>query len=373
VNRPPPLRVGVVGAGLIAQVMHLPHLRELDDCFEVRALCDASQEVAERCARRFGIERVPPSWEALLEEDLDAVVVATSGSHEPMARAAAEKGLHLFVEKPMAYSVAEAQGMIDAAEAAGVVLMVGYPKRHDPAYGRAHRMVQGMRDLRFVRVTTAESPAAPYLRHHRLDAGPVGASQAAEWREDRARRVHRALGDVDPVAAATYEGVLLDTMVHEFNLLRGLLGEPTALRHVSTSDASTTVVLDFDGVDCVVAWIDLPGIARYEMELCFYDPAQRVRLAFPSPYLRDVPTLVGSETGDLDGPSAGTTTEVLSYTSPFKLELRAWHDAITEGTTPLTSGLDAARDIALCQSAVTCLTTGRPVTSPSALPVRPTA
>ncbi len=65
-----------------------------------------------------------------------AVLVLTSGSHAPIAEAAARAGLHVFVEKPMCFSAAEGQAMVAAAAHAGVTLMVGYPKRYDPGYLR---------------------------------------------------------------------------------------------------------------------------------------------------------------------------------------------------------------------------------------------
>ena len=111
-----PTRVGVVGCGLIAQVMHLPYLTELGDRFELAALCDVSETVAQRCGERFGVTSLHTSWEDLLAEDLDAVMVLTSGDHAPIAIAAAQAGLHVFVEKPMALSSAECAAMVEAAE-----------------------------------------------------------------------------------------------------------------------------------------------------------------------------------------------------------------------------------------------------------------
>ena len=67
------LRVGVIGCGVIAEVMHLPHLNELDDLFELRAVCDISRDKAAACARRFGAPSVFESWEEMLaSEPLDA-------------------------------------------------------------------------------------------------------------------------------------------------------------------------------------------------------------------------------------------------------------------------------------------------------------
>lgn len=97
-------RVGVVGCGLIAQVMHLPYLTELSDHFEIAALCDIRETVAAGCAERFGVPRVLRRREDLLEEPLDAVLIATSDDHAPIATEAARAGLHVPVEKPMATS-----------------------------------------------------------------------------------------------------------------------------------------------------------------------------------------------------------------------------------------------------------------------------
>src|SRR5207248_3670961 len=94
----------------------------------------------------------------------------------------------------------------------------------------------------------------------------------------------------DDLARQVYRSVLLDTLVHEFNAVRGVLGEPDRLAFVDLRQQAVTTVLDFPGAQCVVAWVDLPSIARYEMEFAFYAPERRLTLAFPSPFLRSMPT-----------------------------------------------------------------------------------
>ncbi len=105
------LKVGVVGAGVIAQVMHLNYLRELSDRFEIVALCDISDENAANNAERYNIAKTFTDWRKMLEDaDIDAVFILTSGSHAPIAIAAAKAGKHVLVEKPMCFSVAEGSG-----------------------------------------------------------------------------------------------------------------------------------------------------------------------------------------------------------------------------------------------------------------------
>src|SRR3984885_10989912 len=134
-------RVGVIGCGLIAQVMHIPYLAELSDRFELTALCDLRPGVAAACAERYGVGAVSTRCEELLAMPLDAVVIATSGDHAPIAIEAARAGLHVLVEKPMALSSADAERMVQAGEGGGVCLMVGTMKRYDPAYERLSELL----------------------------------------------------------------------------------------------------------------------------------------------------------------------------------------------------------------------------------------
>src|SRR5258705_2352064 len=102
------LKVGVVGAGVIAQVMHLNYLRELSGRFEIVALCDISAENAANNAERYNIDKTFTDWREMLEDaDIDAVFILTSGSHAPIAIAAAKAGKHVFVGKPMWFSLVQ--------------------------------------------------------------------------------------------------------------------------------------------------------------------------------------------------------------------------------------------------------------------------
>jgi predicted dehydrogenase len=360
------LRIGIVGTGMVAQIMHLPYLSELDELYEVQALCDSSRTVLEHCGTRFGVDKLYTDWNQLIDEDLDAVFVLTSGSHAAPAIAAAEAGRHVFVEKPLCYSTTEGTSMLAAAERSNVVLMVGYPKRYDPAYSRAREVVQRLEDLKFVRITTLEAPYEPYVAHHRFVRGQdITAGQVEQRRASLSRLVDEAIGCAVDEARVTYEAVLIDTMVHEFNLLRGMLGEPSSVRYASLDKKAVTVVLDFNGVGCTVTWLDLPGIADYEMEACFYDPGTRVRLAFPSPYLKNAPTSLELTGGVLGGPATSTSREVVSYENSFKLELIAFHQAVTGESEAVTPGLDGLRDVALCQAVVASARSGLPQPRPT--------
>jgi len=347
------LRVGVVGCGLIAQVMHLHYLRELSDRFEIAAICDLSELVRAAVGREYGVARQFASWQDLVAEPLDAVFVLTSGSHAPAAIAAAEAGRHVLVEKPMCFSVAEGQAMADAATRAGVTMMVAYNKRYDPAYLRLQEEALTLRDLRLLRITTLESPLDPYVRHYPLHrSGPLAPEVAEGFAADNAARITAAIGDADPLSRWAYHLVLLDSLVHEFNAMRGVMGEPDRLEFADIRETGLTAIFTYGHSQCVLSWVDLPGIARYEMEFAFYSPDRRLTLSFPSPFLRNAPTILTSEGGT---PSAATSwrhEEITSFEESFKQELVHFYECATTGRTPTTSAADSIRDIALCEAVV---------------------
>jgi predicted dehydrogenase len=343
------VRVGVIGCGLVAQVMHLPHLRELQERFTVAAVCDLAPGPLDFAGAMFPEARRLTAWPDLLGE-VDAVLVLTAGSHAPVAVAAAEAGVHVFVEKPMCFSVAEGEEMIAAARAHGVVLMVGYMKRYDPSYEALQAALDG---VTFARITTLESPIEPYALHHPLaPRSRLDPDLLAELAADDDRRLRAGLGSDDPLLLRTYKSVLLDSMVHELNGVRGLLGEPDALHSARVFAGGVTVNASFGGVETVFAWVDLPGIARYAQDWSFYGPDRRATLEFPSPLLRSLPTRLVFEDGEPGGVASRRTEHVVSYEEAFKRELVEFHAAIAEGRAPRTPGEDGLRDVALCRDIV---------------------
>lgn len=348
-----PIRVGVIGCGVIAQVMHLPHLSQAPETFELAAVCDIAEPVADGCAMRFGAGAAFTDWRAMLDSELDAVMVLTSGNHAPIAVAAAKAGLHVFVEKPMALSVADGQSMIEAAEKSGVCLMVGTMKRYDPAYERLAALLPDVRDeVRLVRVTTLESPFEPYVAHYPLlPASPAPPEVIAELRMADEATVDSVLGDADEVTRFGYRWLLLDNLVHELNALRGVLGEPTEVVYASIARESVLINLRFGDTPCHLSWVDLlSGIARYKQEFAFYAPEQRLTLELPSPYLRNEPSRLIVEGGEVGNTHSWARDETVSYDEAFRRELDEFADCIHTGRIPRTSGHDGLADLRLCEA-----------------------
>jgi predicted dehydrogenase len=360
------LRVGVVGTGVIGQVMHLHFLREMKDRFEIVAVCDLSVSSGTAAAEEYGVGYVFTDWRELIACPLDAVLVLTSGSHAPIAIEAARAGLHVFVEKPMCFSTAEGAEMVSEAAKAGTLLMVGYPKRYDPAFKRFQEEVALLSVPKLLRVTTTESSFVPYVGHYPMVLGhDVSAEVLAPIVADSDRRLAAAIGTHDQYLVSQYSNVLLDTLVHEINTVRGILGEPDWLDFVDMRPGMLNAYLSFGDVSAAIHWVDTPGMTRYSMEFAMLASDGRVTLTFPSPYLRNAPTALSIQGGESGETTSWRRDEVTSFESGFKVELIAFYNAIAAGEPVPTDGADSVHDIAMCQAMIRCLQTGQPVENPT--------
>jgi predicted dehydrogenase len=353
------IRIGVVGCGLIAQVMHLPYLAELSDRYEVVALCDVAEDVAAACARRYGVDRVLTRWEELVSAPLDAVLVATSSDHAPIAIAAAQAGRHVFVEKPMALCSRDARALAEVAAAAGVCVLIGMHKRYDPAYQRLAELLPAIGDLRLIRVTTLESPIAPHVAHYPLIARDGSAEVIPEELARAEAAIDVALGDVPEQTRQCYRTIVLHTLVHELNMLGGLLGEPSEIRSAALTPRCVGINMRYGDAECHLSWVSLPGIARYRQELAFYAPTQRLTLTLPSPFLRNMPSRLTAEGGEVGTATSWERDEIVSYDEAFKRELVEFADCISSGRAPRTPPADGLRDVRLAEAIARADATGR--------------
>jgi len=138
-----PLRIGFVGIGWIAGT-HMDALSQLEDAQPV-AFCDLDSARAERAAARFG-GRAYTDWRTMLDaESLDALYICLPPhAHDGVEIAAAERGIHLFVEKPVARDLDYARRVEEAIQKAGVICSVGYHFRYYGAIERAKERLQGL-------------------------------------------------------------------------------------------------------------------------------------------------------------------------------------------------------------------------------------
>ena len=130
------VRLGVVGTGLWGR-MHVRAYTQHPSA-ELVGICDLDENRARQVAEDFGVPGGYGDIEELLAQDLDGLSVATPDTaHAAIAIKAAEKGVHVLVEKPLATTLEECENMIAAAAANNAHLMVDWHNRWNPPYVHA--------------------------------------------------------------------------------------------------------------------------------------------------------------------------------------------------------------------------------------------
>ncbi len=138
------LRVGVLGAGLIAQAAHLEACRKARNV-ELYALCDAAKDLVGKVASVYEPRKTFTDYDALLaDENVEAIIVAVADQfHVPMTIRAVEAGKHVLVEKPLGVNVAECERLRDVVQARpGLHVQVGTMRRFDPGISFAHDFIR---------------------------------------------------------------------------------------------------------------------------------------------------------------------------------------------------------------------------------------
>jgi predicted dehydrogenase len=213
------IRVGLIGAGLIGQ-LHSMMLRYVADRTEqsvrVVSVADLSHPAAEHLAARWqGAQAFESAEEIIADPSIDAVWICTpTAMHRQICIAAARAGKHIFCEKPLAMTAAEASEMAAAIKASGVISQVGLVLRFSPVYNVVKAMFEEDGVGKLLSVTMRDDQDFPTRGTH-----------ASAWRND---------------PSLTAGGTLIEHSVHDFDLLTWMFGPVTSLycrtRNVNGAD-----------------------------------------------------------------------------------------------------------------------------------------
>ena len=352
------LRVGVIGCGGIAQMMHLPTLAERPDLFEIVSLADISEAVLNAVADRYGVaHRSRDFRDVATNPNVDAVLVLSSGRHDTPLQAAYDAGKHVFVEKPLGFGRPETEAVAAAARAARGFTMVGYHKRFDPAYLAARSLVQAMPDLRYVEATVLHPDDGAYREHHAIlpyrepnrpgiDEAQTNAGARHEAKTEALKEgLDATVGSEASVDERVGGLMLWQSLIHDVNALRGVLGEPERVLSSSVWNegmAQHSLSQFPGGVRVSMSWVSLPGVKHYEERLRFVSPNLRATLVFPSPYIRHAPTKL--EVERMDGETLVVEDRVVSYDEAFRAELHHFRESVIGGKAPSITVDEAVKD-----------------------------
>ena len=359
-----PLRVGVIGLGLIAQVAHLPALVRLADRVAISHVCDVAPGLAEVIADRLpGRPTACRSWRDVLDGDApDAVVVCTPGSHGRIAAEFLSAGVSVLAEKPLCLTTAEAEHLGELAAAGDVALEVAYMKTHDDVVEIAASMFADMSDPRLVRVTVLHPSDEPQIDHLVLlrgdppdDSGKAEIAAAVGYEQDRAAE---AVGE-SLTLQTLYADILSGSVVHEMSLLRVVTGHSPEWRSATAHplDAGEPPCIQANGrlgdrTDVVLSWNWLPTFPDHETEFAAFGDDCRMVMTMEPPYTRRRTTMHVQTSRPGARHDAGTIRDdwhvTTGYESSFDLQMRNFVDQVRGGS-GRNGATEARSDVAALQ------------------------
>ena len=314
--------IGVVGLGywgpnLARNFDRLPDV-------ELAWLCDASEDALERWGAAFPSARTTSSLDELLaDESLDAVAIATPvPTHAELAIRVLAAGKHCFVEKPLARSEREAEAVVEAARAAGRVLMVGHLLEYHPGVERLAELVD-----------SGELGDLHYIYSNRLNLGKHRQDENALW----------SLG------------------AHDVSVILWLAGEePSEASAVGESYVK-------DGVeDVVFAFMRFPSGLTAHMHLSWLDPHKERRFTvvgsrrmatFDDMELERKLTIYDkgfdedySSYGEYIARSGDASSPRISNEEPLRIECRHFIDRVLDGAEPRSGAESALRVVRVLEA-----------------------
>lgn len=193
-----PVRLAVMGAGLIGK-SHVAHIVARPES-ELAAVVDP-MPAAREMAAAHGVAWYPGFAEMLAEMRPEGIVVATPNqAHVAHGLACVEAGIPALVEKPLADAVSEAEKLVAAGEKAGVPLLTGHHRRHNPLIQKAREVIESGR---LGRILSVQGTCWFYKPDHYFDP---------EWRRKKGA------------------GPVFLNLIHDVDLLRYLCGEVVAVQ-----------------------------------------------------------------------------------------------------------------------------------------------
>ena len=328
------IRIGIIGVGYWGPNL-VRSFSSLSDA-KVTLVCDRSAERLQNINKQFPAVRLTTEIEDVIDADeVDAVVIATpTNTHFELARRALEKGLHVFVEKPLATSSHECEELISLAAAKGVTLFVGHVFLYSAA-------VLKLKEL----VTSGELGDLYYISSRRLNLGPVRRDVNALW--DLAPHdisVMLELMGSRPTSVSCSGLAHLDEKLHDVcSLTVQFENRKIGIVHVSWLDPHKTRLMTVVGSNKMAVYNDIDSQERIKVydqgvdAIPYNDSFGEFQYAY--------------RYGDTYSPR-------LVEEEPLKAECRSFVESVVSGAAPKTDGHNGLQVVRVLEAATVSLLNG---------------
>jgi myo-inositol 2-dehydrogenase/D-chiro-inositol 1-dehydrogenase len=322
------IKVGIIGAGYIGGV-HAGLLAR-DERASVVAVHDIDAVRAGRLAASVG-GAVMGSAEELIEA-VDAVYITTPNTkHTALALAALDASKHVFCEKPMATSQADARGVLDRAAQSASVFQVGHNRRFAPVYAMLKQMIRG--------------EGLAHSAHVKMNRGEL---IKPEW-----------VGD--PLITG---GFLYETTIHMFDMVRFLFGEVTEMSALGSSHEYPEV----DDFSVLLGFRNgLHATLCSSADASWLFPFERVEVFFHHQTITTREMECITQSKGLEGEYTTKSMHQLSKEEKwgYAQEDRAFVDSILEGKAAAVTALDGYKAVELVDACYTAIGTGERIHFPA--------
>lgn len=328
-----PVRVALIGAGRMGS-FHAASLARRIPGAALIAIADPAPDAARRLADTVGSPRaVTDPAEVIADPDVDAVVIASPARfHADLVVAAATAGKAVYCEKPMALTLADADRAIAAADAAGVVLQVGFNRRFAADFRAAHDVIAG---------------------------GGIGTPQLM-------RSLTRDPGLPDPGAIPPWT-IYRETLIHDFDTLLWLNPGARPVEVYAVADAlvapefkdaglldTSVVVIRFANGAIATAEANFSAAYGYDVRGEVFGSAGMVTAGSPAESAMRHYTSTGLQQATVRG-------DTVLFHDAYTAELTSFVDAVSSGAKPEVTGHDARAALAVALACIESVRGNRPV------------
>ena len=333
------VKIGFVGVGAMGQMAHLKNYAMNDEC-EIVAVSELRENSGKAVAARYEIPNYYPNAGEMLEAGgLDAVVASQQFTrHGVVLDEVLGYGIPVFIEKPLAGSIATGERIAEAERKNGSFMMVGYHKRSDPATMYAKGVIDelvGSGDLGNLTYVRIIMPAGDWI------AG--GFDELLKKSDaDLSLEHDPPAPDLDDEGRKAYIS-FVNYYIHQVNLLRYLLGEPyrpvfadrAGMLLVGESESGKTCTLEMSPYSTTTDW-------QEEAFVCF--ERGWIKISLPAP-------LASNRPGKVDvyrDPGDATPTLVsptLPWVGAMKQQAANFISAVRGEREPMTGAAEALEDL----------------------------
>lgn len=340
------LRLGYVGCGFMAQAVHIPNIMLLDNC-ELSALAEVRPKLGAKVQQRWGVPKLYKSHlELAADKNIDAVAV--SGQYVSQGEIAIDllkAGKDVFMEKPMAVTLQQAQRMLEAEKASGRRLMIAYMKRYDAGNVAVKKLLDTFS-------ASGELGKIAYVRNHGFGGDWTGGLDAQIEQTDEAYPPSpKMIPSWCP--EKFYNGYIgyLQQYTHNVNLLRWFLGSPASVKSVHldpVGGVNGVVVLEIGHSLCTIesGWVPFHG---WEEHTQVYFEKGWLKTEAPPLLLRNVPATVEVYRADKEEKSQTSIFPAGGRVWAYKEEMRQFVQCVQTGQPFRSPAADAMEDVRLLE------------------------